>query len=138
MNRKSNKPEVRPATEGARSLPSAVSDPMPVDRANIFWPRRLMAGLLGWLGQRACSRRRLIVLERLSLAPRQTLWLVEAEGARLLIASSVSGGFTFLELDANIEASKLVGHVYETSDRPSLRVHNAHSGSGASGGRKKW
>ena len=45
------------------------------------------------------SQPRLELLERISLAPRQTLALVEAEGRRFLVATSAEGGPAFLALD---------------------------------------
>jgi flagellar biogenesis protein FliO len=42
---------------------------------------------------------RLELLERISLAPRQSLALVEAEGRRFLVATSVEGGPAFYALD---------------------------------------
>jgi flagellar biogenesis protein FliO len=60
-------------------------------------------GLAGWLlGRLRASRRpqpRLALLERISLAPRQTLALVEAEGRRFLVATSAEGGPAFYALD---------------------------------------
>lgn len=44
---------------------------------------------------------RLALLERITLAPRQTLALVEAEGRRLLVATSPDGAPTFYALDGN-------------------------------------
>ena len=43
---------------------------------------------------------RLALLERISLAPRQTLALVEAEGQRFLVASSVDGAPAFYPLES--------------------------------------
>ena len=42
---------------------------------------------------------RLELLERISIAPRQTLSLVEAEGRRFLVATSAEGGPAFYALD---------------------------------------
>jgi flagellar biogenesis protein FliO len=62
-----------------------------------------LGGLAAWILARCKSRRRtqprLALLERISLAPRQTLSLVEAEGRRLLIASSPEGAPAFYPLD---------------------------------------
>ncbi len=59
-------------------------------------------GLAGWLlsrwRNRSRSQPRLALLERISLAPRQTLSLVEAEGRRFLIASSPEGSPAFYPL----------------------------------------
>jgi len=42
---------------------------------------------------------RLELLERIALAPRQSLALVEAEGRRFLVATSAEGGPAFYPLD---------------------------------------
>jgi flagellar biogenesis protein FliO len=63
------------------------------------------AGLGAWLLERWRGRRRpeprLALLERISLAPRHSLALVEAEGRRILVATSAEGGPAFYPLDAN-------------------------------------
>ena len=58
---------------------------------------RLIGGLAGWLlarlrGEPAAAQPRLALLERIALAPRQSLALVEAEGRRILVATSAEGG----------------------------------------------
>jgi Flagellar biosynthesis protein, FliO len=61
-------------------------------------------GWAGWLLARVRATRRheprLQLLERISLAPRQSLALVEAEGRLLLVATSVDGGSAFYPLDS--------------------------------------
>jgi hypothetical protein len=61
------------------------------------------AGLAHWLLARLRGARkaepRLALVERISLAPRQTLALVEAEGRRFLIASSGDGAPAFYPLE---------------------------------------
>jgi hypothetical protein len=61
-------------------------------------------GLAGWLLGRLHGRRRpeprLTLLERITLAPRQSLALVEAEGRRFLVATSADGGPAFYALDS--------------------------------------
>ena len=63
----------------------------------------LPGGLAGWLLARWRTRGRvqpkMALLERISLGPRQTLSLVEAEGRRFLIASSPEGSPAFYALD---------------------------------------
>lgn len=59
------------------------------------WTGRLLARLRF---QRS-PRPRLELLERISLAPRQSLALVEAEGRRFLVATSAEGGPAFYPLD---------------------------------------
>lgn len=60
-------------------------------------------GLAGWLLARlrgdARPRPRLSILERVSLAPRQSLSLIEVEGRRLLVATSADGSPAFYSLD---------------------------------------
>jgi flagellar biogenesis protein FliO len=62
-----------------------------------------LGGLTGWLVSRLDGRRRaqprLAVLERIPLAPRQSLVLVEADGRRLLVATSPEGTPAFYPLD---------------------------------------
>jgi flagellar biogenesis protein FliO len=47
---------------------------------------------------------RLELLERIALAPRQSLALVEAEGRRILVATSPEGGPAFYALDDSARA----------------------------------
>jgi len=65
--------------------------------------RAQVGGLAGWLlGRLHGGRRsepRLAVLERIALAPRQSLALVEAEGRRFLVATSPEGTPAFYALD---------------------------------------
>ncbi|HEY1161293.1 MAG TPA: flagellar biosynthetic protein FliO [Terracidiphilus sp.] len=60
-------------------------------------------GLAGWLLGRLRiaprPRPRLALLERIALAPRQSLALVEAEGRRFLVATSPEGAPAFYPLD---------------------------------------
>ena len=62
-------------------------------------------GLGAWLLEKLRGRRRvqprLALLERISLAPRQSLALIEAEGRRILVATSAEGGPAFYPLDEN-------------------------------------
>jgi hypothetical protein len=62
-----------------------------------------VGGLAGWLlarlGARRHERPRLALLERIALAPRQSLALVEAEGRRFLVATSPEGAPAFYALD---------------------------------------
>lgn len=64
-----------------------------------------VGGIAGWLiarlrgGERTPPR--LALLERIALAPRQSLALVEAEGRRILVATSAEGGPAFYPLDEN-------------------------------------
>ena len=62
-----------------------------------------VGGLAGWLLDRlrSGSRRqpRLELVERIALAPRQSLSLVEAEGRRFLVVTSPEGSPAFYALD---------------------------------------
>jgi len=62
-----------------------------------------LGGLAGWLWMRLRGQSRprpsLALLERITLAPRQSLALVEAEGRRFLIATSADGSPAFCALD---------------------------------------
>ncbi len=68
-----------------------------------------VGGLAGWLlGRlRGVSRPRpsLALLERIPLAPRQSLALVEAEGRRFLVATSAEGSPAFYALDEKAGSS---------------------------------
>lgn len=81
--------------------------------------RAAIGGLAGWLIARFSSRRRaeprLALLERIALGPRQSLALVEAEGRRILVATSAEGGPAFYPLDrpARSESSMRM-----SADRP--------------------
>lgn len=70
--------------------------------------RQEIGGLAGWLLARIRIQRRprssLALLERITLAPRQSLSLVEAEGRRFLIATSAEGTPAFYPLEAPPDA----------------------------------
>jgi hypothetical protein len=59
----------------------------------------LLKPLVNRLHRPHFSQPRLALLERIALAPRQSLALVEAEGRRFLVATSVEGGSAFYALD---------------------------------------
>ncbi len=63
----------------------------------------VVGGLAGWLIGRlrpgGRRRPRLELLERIALAPRQSLSLVEAEGRRFLVVTSPEGSPAFFPLD---------------------------------------
>ena len=65
--------------------------------------RKSVGGLAGWLLARLRvtrnAPRRLAVLERIALAPRQSLALIDAEGRRFLVATSPEGTPAFYALD---------------------------------------
>jgi flagellar biogenesis protein FliO len=64
-------------------------------------------GLGAWLlsrlkqrfNRREGAQARLVLVERITLAPRQSLALIEAEGRRFLVATSTEGVPAFLALD---------------------------------------
>ena len=57
------------------------------------------AGCWGGCAAAARARPRLELVERIALAPRQSLALVEAEGRRFLVATSPEGAPAFYALD---------------------------------------
>jgi len=63
----------------------------------------VLGWLAGWLAGRLRgshrARPRLTLLEKIALAPRQSLALVEAEGRRFLVATSAEGAPAFYPLD---------------------------------------
>lgn len=59
----------------------------------------LAAWLLSRLRREAHRPPRLALVERINLAPKQSLALVEAEGRRFLIATSTEGAPAFFALD---------------------------------------
>jgi hypothetical protein len=56
-------------------------------------------GLLSLLRKQPRPRSRLALLERINIAPRQSVALIEAEGQRFLVAMSVEGAPAFHPLD---------------------------------------
>jgi flagellar biogenesis protein FliO len=80
-------------------------------------------GMAGWLLGRLRSgshpRPRLELLERIALAPRQSLALIEAEGRRLLVATSPEGAPAFYALD---EQTQSEGTLRSGAVRPLARV----------------
>lgn len=88
------------------------------DRSRISRILSERGGLAGWLVKRiqagvqrqSRNRARLTLVERIALAPRQSLVLVEAEGRRVLIATSPEGGAAFFALDSmNANRGDFVG-----------------------------
>ena len=77
-----------------------------------------VGGLAGWLLSRFSARPKprpkLAILERLTLAPRQTVCLVEAEGRKFLIATSSAGTPALYPLD---NSHPPTGRLHETSNR---------------------
>lgn len=89
-------------------------------------------GLACWLLERLRGARharpRLALLERISLAPRQSLALVEAEGCRFLVATSPEGAPAFYALDEPARRprpdhlSGSMRHLQTTAERRLARV----------------
>jgi hypothetical protein len=83
----------------------------------------LPGGVTGWLLSRLrtgeSERPRLALVERITLAPRQSLALVEAEGRRFLVATSAEGAPAFYPLDG---AGRLSGAHAKVAARPAARV----------------
>jgi hypothetical protein len=71
-------------------------------------------GLAGWLlGKMQGQGRRppkLALLERINLAPKQSLALVEADGRRFLVATSPEGSPAFYALDERSSSSSARGN----------------------------
>lgn len=65
-------------------------------------------GWAGWLLRRLRRRKseapRLMLVERVALAPRQSVCLMEADGRRVLLATSVDGAPAFFALDGERRA----------------------------------
>jgi flagellar biogenesis protein FliO len=80
-----------------------------IDRKKIERAFTERGGLAVWLLKklaagaqvRAQRKSRLALVDRISLAPRQSLVLVEAEGRRILVATSQDGGPAFHALDGS-------------------------------------
>lgn len=67
-------------------------------------------GVAGWLLSKLQGdpkEHRLTVVERISLAPRQSLVLVEVEGRRFLVATSQDGTPSIFPLDAEAGSGRL-------------------------------
>ena len=81
-------------------------------------------GLAGWLmaklRPRPRAERRLALLERIALAPRHSLALVEAEGRKILVATSAEGGSAFYPLDER-HTLHAVARANEVGVRPRAR-----------------
>jgi hypothetical protein len=67
----------------------------------------LLKSMTAGFGKREQRGSRLALVDRISLAPRQSLALVEAEGRRFLVATSLDGGPAFYALDALHVASPI-------------------------------
>ncbi len=76
---------------------------MGVQKTEREFRRVKIGGLAGWLLARlrrvSRPQHSLALLERITLAPRQSLALIEAEGRKFLVATSADGSPAFLALD---------------------------------------
>ena len=79
-------------------------------------------GLAGWMMRKLCGKQRaqprLTLVERITLAPRQSLALVEAEGRRILVATSAEGGPAFYPLDEPSSSRANAGAIGAARNRP--------------------
>lgn len=62
--------------------------------------RSLLRWLIAKISGRVRTESRLLLVERINLAPRQSLSLIEADGQRLLVATSADGAPAFYALSA--------------------------------------
>lgn len=87
-------------------------------------PAGNLNGWAGWLLARWQRRRRteprLALVERITLAPRQSLALIEAEGRRILVATSAEGGPAFYPLDENSSRKAYAGADRAARGRPRI------------------
>jgi flagellar biogenesis protein FliO len=81
-----------------------------------------LGGLAGWLMKRLRAGKdahpRLELVERITIAPRQTVALIEAEGRRLLVACTADGGPTIYPLESGAD-SRTRGLVTKGAQRKS-------------------
>lgn len=75
--------------------------------------KAIASGLAGWLLERLLTpgrpKPRLALVERIALAPRHSLALVEAEGRRFLVATSADGAPVFYALDERARSRPVSG-----------------------------
>jgi flagellar biogenesis protein FliO len=86
-----------------------------VEEREMQKPGAALGGLSGWvlnrlrglnIGRTRRKEPRLAVIERIALAPRQSLALVEAEGRRFLVATSPEGTPAFHALEGGRSGSR--------------------------------
>lgn len=73
-------------------------------QASIAGQRGLAAWVLRWFVRRSAAPVPLHLLGRITLGPRQSLSLVEAEGVRILIGCSTEGGIVFFALGGRAQS----------------------------------
>ena len=85
-----------------------------------------VGGIAGWLLARLRPatrvRRRLALVERIALAPRQSLALVEAEGRRILVATSAEGAPAFFPLQETSGRNDRAGSGDPIAQRETMRA----------------
>jgi hypothetical protein len=83
-------------------------------------------GMAGWLLNRLRTgvheRPKMALLERIALAPHQSLALVEAEGRRFLVATSSEGAPAFYALDEHPRPALKKATRQSGPARPAVRV----------------
>lgn len=77
---------------------------------------QVVGGLAGWFLRKmrgtVLPRKKLVLVERITIGPRQSVALVEAEGQRILVAMSAEGAPAFLPLlGANRDSSRKSGRL---------------------------
>ena len=82
----------------ANALSVEVGHGQPAPRVQFPLRTRLTAWLLRRFRRREFQHPRLALVERIILAPRQTLALIEADGQRVLVATSPEGAPAFFRL----------------------------------------
>ncbi len=89
----------------ANAFGFAIEQSSPAPRGTTRERGSLAAWLVERLHRHAPKQPRLALVERISLAPRQTLALIEADGQRLLVATTPEGASTFFPLKATARRS---------------------------------
>jgi hypothetical protein len=82
----------------------------------------LMSRLQVGAHAREQCKSRLALLDRISLAPRQSLALVEAEGRRFLVGTSPDGGPVFYALDGFSEPARSTAAVAPPAKSRAIRT----------------
>jgi len=77
------------------------------------WPHEESLGVTGWLlrlwHSRVRQAVRLRLVERITLGPRHSLALVEADGVRLLVATAAEGASTIYPLASPVGTDEAIG-----------------------------
>lgn len=75
------------------------------------WAGSISRWLMSRFRNRPHIQPRLALVERIALAPRQSLALVEAEGQRILVATSADGGSAFHPLHEDTPRRQRIGRI---------------------------